>query len=171
MLESLFWAVVGAAIGIVGTVIVQKQSDKKHEESERRKAAQAAMEKRAEQLRYWDNLNDETDRKPIDPTTCSLFYDVRDWARSNEMALSNGNKIPVSERNLPLNMIYHRITPGMLPQEVESLANAVTQLAEEVNSNIAKNPKDPHLAFELEWLGNWAQELVKTRIDFERAEA
>ena len=171
MIESFIWTLVGAAIGIVGTVIVQKQSDKKHEEAERGKVAQAASEERAKQLRYWDNLNCDSDREPMDPTTVSLFYDVRTCARSNQIAVSQGSKIPVPGVNLPLGMIYQRIAPGMLPQEVEQLANAVTGLAEEVESNVANDPTDKHLEFEFGFLGDLAQKLVKTRIALASPEA
>ena len=167
MLQSLIWTVLGAVIGIGGTVIVQKQSDKKHEELERCKADQEAKQKRAQQLRYWNNLNDGTDGQPIDPTTMSLFYDVRDWARANEIALTNGDKIPVSGRNLPLDMIYQRIAPGMLPQEVEQLANVVTSVAGYVKGNMANDPTDEHLKYELRYLGDHAQELVKAPIMLE----
>ena len=72
---------------------------------------------------------------------------------------------------MPLGMIYQRIAPGMLPQEVEQLANAVTGLAEEVKSNVANDPTDKHLEFEFGFLGDLAQKLVKTRIALASPEA
>ena len=97
MIESFIWTLVGAAIGIVGTVIVQKQSDKKHEEAERGKVAQAASEERAKQLRYWDNLNCDSDREPMDPTTVSLFYDVRTWLVATRSRLVREARSPFQE--------------------------------------------------------------------------